>query len=142
MDKTRTTARILIVEDDGIIACNLQRMVAKLGYEVVGAVPSGEEAIQKAKEERPSLVLMDVSLAGKLNGVEAAVQIQARSNVPVIFLTGYARDVLFQGVEVSGSYIYLNKPVYERALGDAIEEMFAGHTTTNGERNESQIGER
>jgi len=60
----------------------------------------------------------------------------------VIFLTGYARDVLFRDVEVGGSYIYLSKPVYARALGDAIEEMLARHTTTNGEWNESEVGER
>jgi len=131
VDKTVAAARILIVEDDGIIAHNLERMVVKLGYAVVGAVSSGEEAIQKAGEERPDLVLMDVGLAGELDGVETAAQIQARSNMPVIFLTGYARETLFRDVEVSGPYICLSKPAYERKLGDAIKELLAGDTTTD-----------
>ncbi|MCP4535863.1 MAG: response regulator [Chloroflexi bacterium] len=125
MDETRATARILIVEDNGIIAYTLQGMVAELGYEVVGAVPSGEQAIQKASEERPDLVLMDVNLAGELNGVEAAAQIQARSDIPVIYLSGYAEDTLFQDAEASEPYAYLCKPVYERELGEMIEKMLA-----------------
>ncbi len=125
VDETRAAARILIVEDNGIIAYSLRGMVTRLGYEVVGPVPSGEQAIQTASEERPDLVLMDVNLSGELNGIEAVAQIQARSDIPVVYLTGYAEDMLFQGGEASEPYAYLSKPVYERELGDTIEKMLA-----------------
>ena len=129
MDKTRTTARILIVEDDGIIAYSLQSLVELLGYEVVDSVPSGEDAIQKAAEQRPDLILMDVGLVGELDGVETAIQIQARSDIPVIFLTGYDRDVLFRDITVSGPYACLSKPVYKKELGGVLEKMLAWHNS-------------
>ncbi|MCP4537367.1 MAG: response regulator [Chloroflexi bacterium] len=125
MDETRATARILIVEDNGIIAYTLQGMVAELGYEVVGPVSSGEQAIQKANEKSPDLILMDVNLAGKLSGVEAAAQIQAQSNTLVIYLSGYAEDTLFRDVEPRGPYACLSKPVNKRQLGETIEKMLA-----------------
>ncbi len=123
MDESQQTARILIVEDNGIIAYQLQGLVTKLGYEVVGPVPSGEKAIQKAGEQTPDLILMDVNLAGELSGIEAAAQIQARSDILVIYLSGYTEDALFQDVKPRGPYAYLGKPVFERELGEMIEKM-------------------
>jgi len=128
MSTNKATARILIVEDDGIIAYSLRRLVQKLGYEVVGPVPSGKQAIQKAGETNPDLVLMDINLAGKLNGIEAAAQIQARSDIPVVYLSGYTEDILFQAGEIGEPYAYLGKPVYERELGDILNKMLARHT--------------
>ena len=125
MDKTKAAARILIVEDNGIIAYSLRRTVLKLGYKVIGPVPSGEQAIQKAGEKCPDLVLMDINLAGKLNGVEAAAQIQAQLDIPVIYLTGYSEDVLLQKSLTTRPYTYLNKPVHERKLGDTIKKTLA-----------------
>jgi len=125
MNTSKATARILIVEDDGIIAYSLQRVVTKLGYEVVGPVPSGEQAIQKASETNPDLILMDINLAGKLNGIEAAAQIQAQSAIPVVYLTGYTEDILFQDSEIGKPYAYLGKPIHERKLGDTLDEMLA-----------------
>ena len=129
MDKTRTTARILIVEDDGIIAYSLRRLVQKLGYEVVGPVPSGEQAIQKASETNPDLVLMDINLAGELNGIEAAAQIQARADIPVVYLSGYTEDILFQDSEIGKPYAYLGKPIHEPKLGNILNKMLAEHVS-------------
>jgi len=119
--------RILVVEDDAIIAFCLQGTLIDSGYDVVGPVASGEEAIQKASKQRPDLVLMDINLAGELNGVEAAAQIQAQLGIPVIYLTGYTEDVLQQGARMAGPYAYLSKPVHERELCTTIEMMLNRH---------------
>jgi CheY-like chemotaxis protein len=83
-------ARILIVEDESIVRLDLQNRLERLGYAVVGVASRGEEAVAKALELGPDLVLMDVSLAGPMNGIEAARQIRAVRNTPVIYLTAYA----------------------------------------------------
>jgi CheY-like chemotaxis protein len=120
-------ARILVVEDDAIIAYCLRETLSESGYDVVGPVPSGEEAIQKAAKESPDLVLMDINLAGELNGIEAAVQIQARSDILVIYFTGYAEDVLQQEAGITEPYACLSKPVHERELCATIEMMLDQH---------------
>lgn len=85
-------ARILIVEDEGIVALDLQNRLINSGYSVCGIISTGEEAVQRAKTERPDLVLMDIKLAGKMDGIEAARQIyaDADSSIPVIYLSAYA----------------------------------------------------
>jgi len=73
-------ARILVVEDERIVAMSLRKQLSKLGYEIVGHAPSGTEAIQKAGELRPDVVLMDIHLEGAMDGVAAARQIRPLSN--------------------------------------------------------------
>jgi len=114
-------ARILIVEDDGIIATRLQSILEKLGYDVIGAVASGEEAVQKARESSPGLVLMDIYLAGDMNGIEAAAEIHTQSDVPVVYLTAYSTDELLQQARITGPYGYLIKPIGDRELHATIE---------------------
>ncbi len=83
-------ARILIVEDESIVQLDLKSRLHRLGHAVVGAAVSGEEAIAKAAELRPDLVLMDVRLEGAMNGIEAANRIRAERDVPIVFLTAHA----------------------------------------------------
>ena len=94
-------ARILIVEDDGIIAIRLQGILEKLGYDIVGPVASGEEAVQKARENSLDLVLMDIYLAGDMNGIEAAAEIHTQSDVPVVYLTAYSTDELLEQARIT-----------------------------------------
>jgi CheY-like chemotaxis protein len=82
-------ARILVVEDESIVQLDLQSRLRRLGYAVIGSAVSGEEAIIKAAELKPDLVLMDVRLEGRMDGIEAAAQIRAAREVPVLFLTAY-----------------------------------------------------
>ncbi len=84
--------RILVVEDEGIIAKDIQNTLSLLGYSVVGIASSGEEAVKTAMETHPDLVLMDIVLEGAMNGVKAAEQIRDRSDIPVIYLTAYSDD--------------------------------------------------
>ena len=85
-----TEAKVLVVEDDGIIGRHIQKSLERLGYEVVGVFLSGEEAVEKVVALTPDLVLMDISLAGEIDGVQAAELIHRQVNLPVIFLTAYA----------------------------------------------------
>ncbi|MCP4544423.1 MAG: PAS domain S-box protein [Chloroflexi bacterium] len=118
---------ILVVEDDGLIADRLVRDLTRLGYDVVGMVASGKKALQKVKESRPDVVLMDIYLAGAMNGIDAAAQIRARFDIPVIYLTAYAEDDLLQQAIVTESYGYLVKPTRDRELCATIEMALYRH---------------
>ncbi len=112
-------ARILVVEDDQIIQLDLRRHLKQLDYAVVGTASSGEEAIAKAAQLQPDLVLMDIRLKGAMDGIEAAHQIQSARNVPVIYLTAQSGDVISSGKEMLGPRV--TKPFKQTELQGAIE---------------------
>ncbi len=112
---------ILIAEDDGIIAARLQSILIKLGYAVPAMVASGADAIRQAAEAQPELVLMDVELAGEMDGIEAGGQIRAQLGIPVVYLTAYLDDTLLQRAKMTEPYGYLVKPVQDRELRATIE---------------------
>jgi len=119
--------KILIVEDEGVVAVKLKNTLAQLGYEVLEAVPTGEEAIQQAEQTNPDLVLIDIYLAGELNGIEAAAQIRSRFNIPVVYLTAYSSDEVVEQAKVTKPYGFLTKPVNEKELKAIIEMSFYRH---------------
>jgi PAS domain S-box-containing protein len=112
--------RILIVEDEPIVAIDIRNMLLGLGYEVADTVYSGEEALSRAEELRPSLVLMDIRLEGEMSGIQAAEQIYTRYNIPVIYLTAYAEESILEGVVQTGAFGYILKPFNERELQTSI----------------------
>ncbi len=118
---------ILIVEDDDIISAYLQRILSELGYDVLDAVISGEEALHKVDERPPDLVLMDIHLAGEMTGIEAAAQIQAGYDIPVVYLTAFAEDAVLQQAKITGPYGYLVKPVQQDQLHATIEMALYKH---------------
>jgi two-component system sensor histidine kinase/response regulator len=120
-------ARVLVVEDEGIVALNIQSSLESLGYDVPAIVASGEEAIGMAEEARPDVVLMDVMLSGTMDGVEAAGQIRERFHVPVIFLTAYTGDDTLRRAEITEPFGYLVKPFDERELRTTIEIALYKH---------------
>ena len=81
---------ILVVEDEAIVANDIRDTLISLGYDVAGTAKTGESALEKIAETRPDLVLMDIHLAGKMDGIETAGQIHENFGIPVIFLTAYA----------------------------------------------------
>ena len=119
--------RILIVEDNPGVADYIHTVLTDSGYDVSGIVASGEEAVDKVKELLPDMVLMDIDLAGELNGIEAAAQIDAQFDIPVIYLTGYSDDLLLQQAKITKPYGYLVKPVNLRELIATIEMTFYRH---------------
>lgn len=119
-----TKRRILIVEDERIIAEDLRVTLESFGYEVIDIISSGEKAIKKAGETLPDLILMDIVLEGEMRGSEAAEIIHRKYNTPIIFLTAYADENTLQMAKASEPYGYLIKPFEERELQATIEMFF------------------
>lgn len=113
--------KILVVEDESIVAKDIQGSLKKLGYLVPTTVSSGEKAIEEIEENRPDLVLMDIMLKGQMTGIEAANIIKERFGVPVIFLTAYADDNTLSKAKISEPYGYIIKPFKEKELQTTIE---------------------
>jgi PAS domain S-box-containing protein len=117
MDK----ATILVVEDEGVVAKDLENTLRGMDYVIAAVVSSGEEAVQRAEETKPDLVLMDIMLKGMMDGVEAADQIRARLDIPVVYLTAYADDLTLLRAKITEPFGYLLKPFQERELAGTIE---------------------
>jgi PAS domain S-box-containing protein len=114
-------AKIMIVEDETIVARDIQKSVEAMGYLVCAVASSGKEAIQKADETRPDLALMDIVLKGAMDGVEAAGQIGARFKIPIVYLTAYDDEDILQRAKTTTPYAYITKPFNDRELHIAIE---------------------
>lgn len=121
--------RILIVEDEQLVADDLRETLEELGYKVPALVASGEEAILIADNLRPDLVLMDISLDGNIDGIEASFEIQSRFNLPVVYLTANADRATLQRAKASHPFGYILKPFDERILATTIEIALARHQT-------------
>lgn len=114
-------AKILIVEDESIVAFDLKRMLLNLNYDVLEIVSSGEKAIKRAVDEKPDLIIMDVMLNGPITGVEAAARIKGVINVPIVYLTAYADTETLKSAKVTEPYGYILKPFEEKVLLSTIE---------------------
>jgi two-component system cell cycle sensor histidine kinase/response regulator CckA len=120
-------ARILVVEDESIVAMDIGNMLEKMGYEVIDTVPSGEKAIQKASENQTDLVLMDIMLKGDMDGIQTAEKIRELFHIPVIYLTANAEDNTLQRAKITEPYGYIIKPFQERELNTTIEIAIYKH---------------
>jgi CheY-like chemotaxis protein len=116
-----TPASIFIVEDELIEAEDIRHTLKKQGYSVAGIARTGESALEALQKEQPDLVLMDMHLAGTLDGIDTAHRIHARCNIPVIFLTAHADETTLARAKVTEPYGYILKPFDERELHSAIE---------------------
>ena len=112
---------IMVVEDEKIVAADIRQNLTMLGYMVPAVIASGEEAIRKAAEHCPDLVLMDIRLNGKIDGIEAAKIVQARLNVPVVFITAFADEATIQRAKSTEPYGYIIKPFGKKELQSTIE---------------------
>ncbi len=114
-------SKILIVEDEMIIARDIKGKLESLGYDVVGIVSSGEDAINKAETDKPNLILMDIELSGKIDGIEASKKIIESNNISIIYLTAYSDSKTFRRAISTEPINYLVKPIDEEKLESAIE---------------------
>lgn len=121
-------SRILIVEDESIVARDIQKMLLGLNYAVVNIVSSGEAAIQAALDLRPDLVLMDIGLKGDIDGIETATRIRAHGDVPVIYLTAYSNATILERAKITEPFGYILKPFEERDLHITIEMALHKHS--------------
>ncbi|MEB3883115.1 response regulator [Lyngbya sp. CCY1209] len=119
--------KILIVEDEFLIAKGLARKLEKLGYEVVDIVASGMEAIARTLELKPDLILMDIVIEGEFDGIETAAKIHEICSIPIIYLTAYADDQTLERAQETQSYGYILKPFKERELHAAIKMAIGKH---------------
>ncbi len=119
--------KILVVEDEFMVAKYLQFRLPKLGYNVAGVVSSGEAALEKAAETQPDLILMDINLKGKMDGVEAAAQIRTLFNIPVVYLTACADEQTLNRAGSAEPFGYLLKPFRDKQLQTTIEIALHRH---------------
>ncbi len=114
-------ARVLIVEDEVIVAKDIEAMLRSLGYAVCGIVRTGEEGVTRATQEEPDLVVMDIGLKGEIDGVEAARQIKAQGDLPVVYVTAITDQVTFQRAKETDPYGVIYKPFEENHVRGIVE---------------------
>jgi PAS domain S-box-containing protein len=121
-------ARILIVEDERLVAEDIAQLLIGMGYVIAGIVDSGEAAIRIAREVSPDLILMDIHLSGRLTGIEAAAAIRQEQDIPVIYLTAFADTELVEQAKVTLPAGYIVKPFNDREIRSAIEIALHTHS--------------
>lgn len=119
------TPRLLIVEDERIIARNVAQCLTKLGYTVVAIAGSGREAVQQAGDLCPDLVLMDIGLPGEMDGLEAAAHIQAQMNIPIICLTDSREAELRPRMNAAAPHFRIQKPVSDQTSRQTLQMALA-----------------
>ena len=122
-------ARILIVEDDRIVARDIQHQLSRMGHVVVGMSASGEDAVRLACSQQPDLVLMDIRLEGEMDGIEAARRIRDAQRIPIVFLTAYANDEVVQRASLTEPFGYLLKPFEEPQMRTVIQMALYKHAS-------------
>ena len=119
--------RILVVEDEVLVARDIQARLDRMGYQVVGNAARGEQAIQMAFDENPDLILMDINLRGDMDGIEAAIQINQQRSIPIIFCTAYSNDEILERAKITSPFGYVLKPFDNRELEINIEIALFKH---------------
>lgn len=123
----RSQTRILVVEDEAIVARDLTLRLEALGYQVTGTAATGAEALALAQSTEPTLVFMDITIQGPIDGIETARRLSSRMDVPIVFLTAHTDTGTIQRAKRERSYGYLVKPFEERELMTTIEMAVSRH---------------
>ena len=123
----KPSAHILIVEDEGIVAFNLQQRLSHMGYLVPDVAVSGTETLALVAQSRPDLILMDIHIEGDMDGIDVAERIQETGTVPVVYLTAYSEDATLERARKTRPYGYLIKPFSERELHATIQMALERH---------------
>lgn len=119
--------KILIVEDESIVAMDIKHRAEGLGYEVIGVTPSGEEALEMVRKNPPDLILMDIVLKGKIDGIEAAQRIHDNFDIPVLYLTAYSDEETLKRAKITEPFGYIIKPFEDRELHSSVEIAIYKH---------------
>lgn len=137
---TASPPRILVVEDEAIVALDIQQQLIQLGYQPVGHSSRAEDAIVLAQQLRPDLVLMDIQLGGTMDGVSAAQAIRATQAIPVVFLTAFEADDMLERAQLSEPFGYILKPFSARELRTVIEmALYRSATDARLRKSEQQF---
>jgi CheY-like chemotaxis protein len=113
--------RIVVVEDERIVALHLQQRLLKLGYDIAAVATSGDKALELITELRPDVVLMDIHIEGKMDGIETAKRIPPNLHIPIIYLTAYSEEATLTRAKETKPYGYLLKPFSEREMHAMIQ---------------------
>lgn len=119
--------KILIVEDESIVAMDIKHRAEGLGYQVIGVTPSGEEALEMVREHSPDLILMDIVLKGDIDGIEAAQRIHDDYDIPVLYLTAYSDEETLKRAKITEPFGYIIKPFEDRELHSSVEIAIYKH---------------
>lgn len=119
--------KILIVEDESIVAMDIKHRAEGLGYRVIGVTPSGEEALEMVRENPPDLILMDIVLKGKIDGIETAQRIHDTYDIPVLYLTAYSDEETLKRAKITEPFGYIIKPFEDRELHSSVEIAIYKH---------------
>jgi AmiR/NasT family two-component response regulator len=119
--------KILIVEDDSIIAVTIEGRLKEFGYIVLGRASTGEDAIKKAKELQPDIVLMDIHLKGPMDGIDAAGVIYGTLDIPVIYLTAFSDEKTLERAQKTSPFGYIVKPFSDNMLRTALTMAIMKH---------------
>ena len=128
--------RVLIVEDEAILAFTLKRILESAGHDVIGTTAYGEAAVESAVSGRPDIVLMDIFLKGEMNGIEAATLINEKVNASIIFITGNSDAATHEQAMRTGPAAYIQKPVQKKEILEAMR-LAIGETTPEQVINDS-----
>ncbi len=129
-----SASSILIVEDEPVVAKDLENTLDRLGFEVMDSVDTGKEAVDIAREKHPDLVLMDIKLNGELTGIDAAERIRENGRIPVIYLTAHQNERILNEAKKTGPFAYLKKPFNSEELRSTIEVVLEKHRDVKEER--------
>lgn len=126
--------KILIVEDEAIVAKDIQQSLKRLGYDVAGSATTGKKAIELSKEKQPDLILMDIMLKGDMSGIEAATQIKKELKIPIVYLTAYTDENTLNKAKITEPYGYIIKPFKDIDLQTSIEMSIYKASKENEDR--------
>ena len=120
--------KVLVVEDESIVALDIQHRLRAMGYAVVGLALTGPEALELTERTEPDLILMDIRLKGPISGIETAELLRAKRDLPVIYLTAYTDQATLERARISEPFGYVVKPFEDRELNITIEIALYRHT--------------
>jgi DNA-binding LytR/AlgR family response regulator len=130
---------IMVVEDESIVAKDIQQSLKKLGYNVVDVCSTAEAAIESAIEKKPDLILMDIMLKGEKSGIDAAEEIKKSLSIPIVFLTAYADESTLNKAKITEPYGYIIKPFKEIELHTTIEMAIYKHNKVSEVQKERDL---
>jgi CheY-like chemotaxis protein len=133
--------RIMLVEDELITAVDIQRMLERKGFRVMATISSGKEAVEKAKEILPDLIIMDIFLSNEMDGIEATDQIVSQTNIPVIYLTANADPTTLRRAYQTKHYGYLLKPIKPGDLNSIVVSAIRRHEIESKKNKHAPEGE-
>jgi CheY-like chemotaxis protein len=122
---TTGKANIMVVEDEGVVSIDIRNILKNAGYDIAAVAFQGLEAVQKAEQSNPDLVLMDIGLKGEIDGIEAARRIRDRFQIPVVFLTGFADEVTVTKAKEVNPSGFIIKPINEEDLKKTLDDVLS-----------------